>query len=284
MENIDNLKFSVSICVYGGDNPKYFDMALESIFTQTLMPNEVVLFVDGPVGEETEKVIAKYEKYDFFKVIRSEKNVGHGNARRGCMENCTYELVALMDADDICASNRFEKQIQAFSENENLSIVGGQIEEFIDTKENTVGKRSVPLFDSEIKEYMKKRCPMNQVTVMFKRTDVNGVGGYIDWYCEEDYYLWIRMANANLEFCNLSENLVYVRVGNEMYRRRGGTRYFVSEAKLQAYMKKNGMIGIGRYLINVGERFILQILIPNRLRGWVFKKFAREKSEKRSLL
>lgn len=280
MEDIKDLKFSVSICVYGGDNPDYFDLAMESIFDQTRVPDEVVLFVDGPIGEKTSKVINKYKsEYDFFNVIKSESNVGHGNARRACMEGCSYELIALMDADDICANDRFERQIKAFAEDGSLSIVGGQIEEFINSKDNTVGKRSVPLIDSEIKGYMKKRCPMNQVTVMFKKTDINDVGGYIDWYCEEDYYLWIRMALANLKFRNLSENLVYVRVGKEMYQRRGGWKYFASEARLQGYMKKHSIIGIGRYLINVGERFVLQVLMPNRLRGWIFKKLAREKAE-----
>lgn len=114
---------------------------------------------------------------------------------------------------------------------------------------------------------------------MFKKSDINNVGGYIDWYCEEDYYLWIRMALAKLEFCNLPDNLVFVRVGKEMYSRRGGRKYFASEAKLQGYMLKHGIIGIGRYLINVTERLILQVLMPNSLRGWVFKKFAREKTE-----
>ena len=277
---MEKIKFSVSICVYGGDNPEHFELALESIFNQTLPPDEVVLFVDGAVGEKTACIIEKYEsRHDSFRVIRSEKNVGHGNARRACMENCRYDYIALMDADDICTNDRFEKQINTFLNDKTLSIVGGQIEEFIDVPPNTVGKRTVPLKDADIKEYMKKRCPMNQVTVMFKKEDINSVGGYIDWYCEEDYYLWIRMAIAGLKFCNVADNLVFVRVGNEMYKRRGGCRYFASEAKLQRYMFKHKIIGVGRYLFNVTERLILQVLMPNSLRGWVFKKLAREKAE-----
>lgn len=277
---MEKIKFSVSICVYGGDNPEYFEIALESIFNQTLPPDEVVLFVDGAIGEKTEYIIEKYEsRHDNFRVIRSEKNVGHGNARRACMENCCYDYIALMDADDICTNNRFEKQINTFLNDKTLSIVGGQIEEFIDVPQNTVGKRTVPLKDTDIKEYMKKRCPMNQVTVMFKKEDINSVGGYIDWYCEEDYYLWIRMAIAGLKFCNIDDNLVFVRVGNEMYQRRGGGKYFASEAKLQWYMFRHKLIGVGRFLFNVTERLILQVLMPNSLRGWVFKNLAREKAE-----
>ena len=122
-----------------------------------------------------------------------------------------------------------------------------------------------------------RRCPMNQVTVMFKKDDVAAVGGYIDWYCEEDYYLWIRLALAGKKFGNINENLVHVRVGEEMYNRRGGIKYFKSEAALQRYMLKKRIISFPRYAINVFERLILQVLMPNKVRGFIFQKFAREK-------
>ena len=277
---MDNYKFSVSICVYGGDNAEYFDTAMGSVFNQTLPPDEVVLVVDGPVGEGISAVIDKYKNtYESLKVIQLEKNVGHGNARRIGMDACSYEIIALMDADDISVENRFEKQIEIFKQKENISIVGGLIKEFINETNNVVGMRDVPQEDADIKQYMKKRCPMNQVTVMFKKSDVQCVGGYIDWYCEEDYYLWLRLALADKSFYNIQENLVYVRVGEEMYQRRGGVKYFKSEAKLQKYMLDNKIIGIPRYLINVTERLILQVLMPNKLRGWVFKMFARERGD-----
>lgn len=124
---------------------------------------------------------------------------------------------------------------------------------------------------------MKKRCPMNQPTVMFKKSDVLEVGGYVDWYCDEDYYLWIRMALANKKFANTNAVLVNMRTTYDSYRRRGGRKYFQSEKKLQKYMRKNKIIGFGTYIANVTERFILQVLMPNKLRGWIFRKFAREK-------
>jgi len=270
-------KFSVSMCVYKGDNPKHFDESLKSIFLQTVLPDEIILVVDGPVSGETDEVIRKYHsENDFLKVIRLEKNMGHGNARRKGLENCAYDIVALMDADDICVPERFEKQIKEFEEDCELDIVGGQITEFIDDVTNIVGIRKVPVTDYGIKEYMKKRCPMNQMTVMFKKLSVEKAGGYIDWFCEEDYYLWLRMAIKGMKFKNLPETLVNVRVGKEMYMRRGGIKYFKSEARLQKFMLDNKVIGYKRYVLNVSQRLILQVLIPNRLRGWVFRKFARQ--------
>ena len=273
---MDRCRFSVSMCVYGGDDSSNFDLALESVYNQTLPPDEVVLVVDGPVPNIIDEVIKKYEEHNGFKIIRLAVNSGHGEARRIGLENCSNELVALMDSDDISVRDRFEKQICVFKNDDSVSIVGGQIKEFIDTTENVVGVRNVPLKDAEIKNYMRKRCPMNQVTVMFKKSDVQSVGGYIDWYCEEDYYLWIRMALAGLKFANIDSNLVYVRVGEEMYQRRGSVKYFASEAKLQKYMLTNGVINFATYAVNVTERFVLQVLMPNRLRGWAFQKFARK--------
>ncbi len=269
-------KFSVSMCVYGRDNPEWFNTAVNSILNQTKKPDEVVLVVDGPVPEALDIIIRSFENNPIFKVIRLPENKGHGEARRVGLENCTYELVALMDADDISVEDRFEKQLAVFEKNPELSIVGGNITEFVDEPDNIVGARVVKLNDKDIKDDMRKRCPMNQVSVMFRKSRVDKVGGYIDWFCEEDTYLWLRLFLDGAEFANLPDYLVNVRVGKEMYRRRGGKKYFMSEAKLQKYMLDNKVINFSTFLVNVGERLVVQILLPNKLRSWVFKKFARK--------
>ncbi len=269
-------KFSVSMCVYGKDNPEWFQTAVDSILNQTRKPNEVILVVDGPVPQELDNVINHFEQNSIFKVIRLPENKGHGEARRVGLSHCTNELVALMDADDISAADRFEKQLALFESDPELTIVGGNITEFVGAPDNIVEARVVKSDDASIKEDMKKRCPMNQVTVMFKKSRVDSVGGYIDWYCEEDTYLWLRLFLDGAKFANLPDYLVNVRIGKEMYQRRGGTKYFLSEAKLQKYMLDNKVIGFDRFLVNVGERLVVQVLLPNKVRSWVFKKFARK--------
>jgi glycosyltransferase involved in cell wall biosynthesis len=269
-------KFSVSICVYGGDNPEWFRTAVESILNQTVKPDEVVLVVDGPVPALMGEVICGYERMPGFRVIRLQNNMGHGEARRTGLSVCSFDLVALMDADDISAPDRFEKQLKMFANNPELIIAGGDITEFVGEPDNLVGTRKVFATDEEIKKDMRKRCPMNQVTVMFRKNAVDVAGGYLDWYCEEDYYLWLRLMLNGGVFGNIQEPLVNVRVGEEMYQRRGGLKYFKSEAKLQKYMLDNRIIGFSTYLMNLTKRLIVQVLLPNRMRGWVFQKFARK--------
>lgn len=182
-----------------------------------------------------------------------------------------------MDSDDIAVRNRFELQLAYLMSHPNTDILGGQIEEFIGEITNVAGRRIVPLTDANCKAYLKKRCPFNHMSVMYKKTAVLKAGNYRDWFYNEDYYLWVRMALDKCIFANLPEVLVQVRVGKEMYARRGGEKYFRSEEKIQRLMLQNGLISVPRYLVNVGERLIIQVLMPNTLRGWVLRKFARKR-------
>ena len=279
-------EFSVLMLVYAGDRVEQFNLALRSIASQTLPPAEIVLVVDGPVPEGTEEVIRKYTE-EFattgtdFRVIRSVTNLGCGGAKRLGFKECRYPLIAMMDADDLSEPDRFEKQMRYFADHPEVTAAGGYITEFVSAEDpaditRKAGVRTVPETDEEIREYMKKRCPMNHVSVMLKKDEVAACGGYMDGYFQnEDYFLWIRLALAGGKFGNLPENLVNVRVGEEMYQRRGGHKYFKSEAGLQKLMLQNRMISFPRYCINVTERFIMQVLMPNRLRGFIFRKLAR---------
>lgn len=270
--------FSVAICVYHKDDTQHFRQAIESVtVNQSLKPNEVVIVCDGPIDGNLDDYVSLLEHRGApFKIIRLPQNLGHAGARQAGLEAASNNLVAIMDADDISVPDRFEKQIRAYTENPEMAVIGGQIDEFIGEPNNVVGSRIVPLNDAEIKTYLKSRCPMNLVTVMFRKDYVQAVGGYQEWYCEEDYYLWLRLAKAGYSFMNLSENLVNVRVGDEMYQRRGGWHYFKSEARLQGYMLRNRIISMPRYCYNVFGRFAVQVAMPNRLRGFIFQKLFRK--------
>lgn len=271
--------FSVAMSVYKNDNPIFFDRALQSITeNQKVMPTEIVIIVDGPVDEKINAVIEKYsEKYGNLNVIRLDKNAGLGNALKLAIENAKYELIARMDSDDVSAPNRFEQQLEIMTKNSDVDIVGGDISEFIGDENNVVAKRKVPILDEEIKEYLKTRCPFNHMTVMYKRSAVLKSGSYIDLFYNEDYWLWIRMVENNCIMANTGTVLVNARVGEDMYRRRGGRQYFNSEMFLQKYMLKNGIINLPTFVLNSSKRFVVQMLLPNAIREWVFKTFARTK-------
>lgn len=270
-------KFSVAMSVYKNDRADWVELSIESVLNQTAQPDEVVLIVDGPIPKELDRVIKKYEADPKFNVIRFAENKGLGKALNEAVIQAKNDIIARMDSDDICKPYRFERQLQLFKNDPDLALSGSSISEFIDSPENSVGKRKVFKSNDEIYNDLKTRCPFNHMTVMFKKDAVLKVGNYKDWHYNEDYYLWIRMAECGLKFSNIDENLVDVRVGKDMYNRRGGIRYFKSETALQKYMLNKKIIGVHTYIVNIAKRFVVQVLLLNSLRGWVFKTFAREK-------
>lgn len=275
-KSTNETSFAVILSVYKNDKVNQVTEAVNSIINQTYKPNEIILVVDGNIPDDLVDLINGYESsISNFHVIRNTVNKGHATARQIGLEATSQNLVALMDSDDISVPDRFEKQLLCFQSDPGLDVIGGQIYEFIDLPDNVVSVRKVPLEDYEIKDYLKSRCPFNQVSVMFKKSSVLAVGGYLDWPFEEDYFLWIRMYKQNFKFRNLPDALVYVRVGDEMYQRRGGIAYFLSESNLQRYMNNQGIISFPRMLLNIFLRFAVQILMPNKVRGIIYQKFFR---------
>lgn len=268
--------FSVCMSVYHNDNPDEVRMSINSVINQTAKPSEVVVVIDGPVSQELNSVLNGFESAGQIYTIPLAKNNGLGNALCIAVSEARNELIARMDSDDIALPDRFEKQLRCFEEDEELSIVGGSIMEFIGSPDNIVSKRVCPSLDVKIKCFMKSRCGFNHMTVMFKKTDVLKAGNYQDWHYNEDYYLWLRMMQQGCKFKNLEDVLVYVRVGQDMYARRGGWRYFKSEYFLQKYMHEEHIISSFRFVFNVLVRFGIEVVMPNQLRACVFQKLLRK--------
>ena len=212
---------------------------------------------------------------DSFKRAVNQTNMGLGKALNRGLAVCKNELIARMDTDDISKPERCEKQLQMFLENPDLDVVGTNIAEFIDNSKVVCSVREVPSVHEEICEFLKKRCPFNHMTVMFKKASVISAGGYLDWHFNEDYYLWVRMFLNGSCFANINENLVSVRVGKDMFARRGGYKYYKSEKNLFKYMYKHKLISWFAYQKAKFIRFVVQVLMTNRTRQWFFKKFAR---------
>lgn len=274
------MNFSVLISVYKNDKSDDFRTALESITTnQTLKPTEVVLVIDGPVPDDVNMVISDVESDNpsLYKIVRFEQNQGLGIALQKGLEAASNDIVMRMDSDDIAVPDRFEKQYHYMVEHPHVAVCGGQIDEFVNDVNNIVGQRIVPCSNEDIYKYMISRCAFNHMTVALRRSIIMANGNYLPWHYNEDYYLWIRLMLAKVEFANLPDILLHMRVGREMYKRRGGRKYYESELGLQKLMLDKGLISQSRYLFNVSVRWGVQVAMPNWLRSFVFQKLFRKK-------
>jgi len=268
--------FSILMSVYAKDNPAWVAQALDSVLANTRVPAEVVVVIDGPIPDELKAILDMYaQKYPSVKLCPLAKNGGLGAALAYGLTQCSHELVARMDADDIALPDRFEKQLSYFEKHPETDVLGGYIQEVEGETLTPVAVRQVPQTDAQIKQFLKTRTPFNHVTVMFKKGVVLAVGNYQSFYFMEDYYLWARLAAKNAVFANLSEVLLNVRVNAAMYGRRGGWKYFKSNLAISRALRELGLISLPTHLFNTAVRFGVQVLMPNTVRAFFYKKVLR---------
>ena len=120
------MEYSVLISVYYKEKAEYLIECLESMVHQTVEPSEIVIVKDGKLTVELEDVLTEYKtKYQrLFKFVCLEKNVGLGLALAEGIKNCSYELIARMDSDDISIPNRCELQLREFAQDPLLDVCG----------------------------------------------------------------------------------------------------------------------------------------------------------------
>jgi len=266
-------KFSVLMSIYIKEKPEYARQCFESLLNQNVKASEWVIVEDGKLTEELYALLDEYEQTypDLIKRVPLEENRGLGLALREGVLHCTNNLIARMDTDDISRADRFEKQISMFSNNPELDICGSHIVEFEETPDNIVCCRTVPLDDVSIKKYQKRRDGFNHVSVMFKKSAVLKAGNYQSCMLMEDTLLWVNMIQSGAVCKNIDDALVYVRIGKNMYERRGGFAYFKKYKQGRKRIKETGYITAWDYYYTLLVQLVVS-MIPNKLRGWIFKK------------
>jgi len=273
-----NKDISVLMSVYKNDIAENVKVAVESVINQTLRPKQIVMVVDGYIGDELRQVIVDLKNaYEIFEVVEIENNVGLGKALNEGSKFCKYDFIARMDSDDISKPDRFEKEMKCFENDEELSVVGSCGQEFFVEEKNLAGIKFVPQTHEEIVKFMRSRCPFCHMSVMIKKSILEAAGGYKHWHYAEDYYLWIRMFLVGAKFHNIQENLVNIRINYDTFERRSGLKYYKSIKKLLHFMKKNKIINSFEYFKECIVRFIGHVLISKKIRKILYLKYMRKK-------
>lgn len=275
---MNSTPFSVLMSVYRKESPEFLRQALDSVFNQTAVPAEVVLVEDGPLTDELHALLDDYgNSHPELKRVPLPENRGLGLALQEGILHCSNELVARMDTDDISVATRFERQLAEFEKNPGIDICGSHIKEFEGTPDHIVAERRVPLTHDDCKRYQRRRDAFNHVSVMFRKTAVLKAGNYQHCPLMEDTLLWANMFKTGATAMNIDDYLVLVRIGKDMYERRGGMAYFKKYRKARRTIYQTGFISWWDYAYTIVIQFIVAIM-PNKLRGFVFKKLLHKQS------
>lgn len=190
----------------------YIAEAIDSILNQTFTDFEFLIINDG-------------SKDDSLSIIRSYNDpriVVIDQANRGLIDSLNYgisiargELIARMDADDVCMPERLAVQVQFLNDNQEY-ILAGATSDVMDKDGNYLMHLEPSAYShEEIVKGIDGRCPFIHPCVIFRKDAVIKAGGYPKHALTfEDHMLWKRMLSIG-KVCNLRQMLVKVRFNPE---------------------------------------------------------------------
>lgn len=269
--------FAVLMAVYHRDDPRILEVAIDSVFMNSLSPNQFILVADGPLSNELESMLVAVQTRYFGRIemLRLPVNRGLAQALNAGLEHITYQWVVRADADDLNLPHRFATLATMIKDQPSLKLMSSAILE-VTADGKAIAARMLPISDGAIRSFSKRRNPFNHMAVAYHRETVLTCGGYPDVYLKEDYALWCRMLASGILVANSPEVLVHATAGRDMYQRRGGWRYAKAEWALQAIMVTCGLKSWPRACLDGLARAVV-FLAPASLRGVIYENMLRIK-------
>lgn len=192
---------------------RFLRESMDSILNQTYRDFVFIVCDDGSTDDSL-SILEEYARRDSrLRVLRNKENLGIPLTRNKLLTavppECEY--LALMDSDDVCMSDRLERQVKILTDHPELCGVGSSLE-IIDEDSRTTGFRRYPTSPEEIRRIMPDRNVIAQSSLMLRRAAFDAVGGYRPGLaCCEDYDCWLRMLEK-YDFANLPDPVLKYRM------------------------------------------------------------------------
>ena len=124
------MKFRIAVLVPAYNAEPYICEALESIAAQTRRPDQLIVVDDGSTDRTAEKVHDWMAMGNLDTKLFMQDKRGASAARNAALRHAEADLVAFMDADDVCLPTRLEILESAFEEIEDLAVCFGDSQAF----------------------------------------------------------------------------------------------------------------------------------------------------------
>lgn len=270
----NKFSYGLLMSVYIGDTLCQTREAIESFLPKINLFKEIFIVIDGEVKPDVNRYLIEISHKNCITLLRLKKNLGLAKALNFGLQKMSSDYIFRMDSDDINLPDRFSLQQEFLELNPEITLLGGQIEEFDSNSKIVIGYRLVPTSTKEIKKIIRWRNPFNHPTVCFKRETVLSIGGYHDFRFFEDWDLWDRLIHDGHKCINLPEVLLRFRTSPNQYTRRRGFKYLKLEIQFLKERLRKGRMDFFAFVIRSLIAYCMRLL-PFKIYSILFKKALR---------
>ena len=191
------------------------DEAITSLVGQTLADFEVIAVDDGS-DDATQSRLSAWAERDSRICIIESKGSGIVSALNAAAAVARGDLLVRMDADDIAAPTRLERQVAMLHGAPDLAGCGTQIRYFPAAVVRPGARKYEQWLNSvntpeEIERDLFIECPIPHPTLAIDRAAFDKVGGYRDMGWPEDYDLILRLWQGGYRMGKVAEVLLQWR-------------------------------------------------------------------------
>ena len=126
------MKLSVAMATYNG--AKFIEEQLESIRTQTMAVDQVIICDDcskDNTVEVVQKYIESHNLQDSWRIEVNEHNLGYASNFIGAVRKTDGDYIFFCDQDDIWVSNRVETMTNLMQEHPEIKLLCSEFESFV---------------------------------------------------------------------------------------------------------------------------------------------------------
>lgn len=232
----------VSVLMPAYNCEAYVLEAVSSMLSQSFADFELLVIDDGSL-DSTRKLLESVDD-PRLRLVSNERNIGLiGTLNRG-LDLATGRYIARMDADDVSAPERLEKQVFYLEGHPDVHVLGSMVN-LINEQGMVFGAISgYPTDPDEIHRYLLRECCLIHPSVIFRKDTVKAAGGYAaNARHAEDYDLWLRLSVRH-KIANLPDKLVSYRMHRDQVSIRNLiTQHQVAQRCRRAALKKRAALG-----------------------------------------
>lgn len=165
--------------------------AIESALNQTLPPSEVVVIDDGSPDD----VYGVASRFPGVRYIR-QRNQGLSAARNAGIRQTKSELLVFLDSDDRLLPQALERGVSFHTMLPACGFVAGRMHIIGADGSRIRPWQPFPATDDELAQLLINHCSIYPLTVMYRRSAIEAVGGGFDTSLRsaEDWDMDIRLA------------------------------------------------------------------------------------------